>query len=62
MGGCLILKGEQKKPNKSYDINIGLDPWLLGQKWVTVGKIHFLSLLFFGPKLKTNGKYNQKNQ
>ena len=39
-----ILKGVQKKPNKSLDLFLCLNPRFWDRKWVLVGKIHFSSL------------------
>ena len=39
-----ILKGEQKKPKKSFDLFLCLDPGFRGRKWVLAGKINFFIL------------------
>ena len=46
------LKGEQKKPHKSFDLFLCLNPRIRGRKWVLVDKIHFPSLLILWSKVK----------
>ena len=46
------IKGDKKKPNKSFDIFLCLNPRFRGQKWAQSVKFIFLHFLFYGPRSK----------
>ena len=47
-----MIKGHKKKPNKSVDIFLCLNPRFWGQKWVLACKIHFPSLFILWSKVE----------
>ena len=54
-----IIKGDQKKPNKSFDKFLCLNPQFWGRKWILVDKIHFPSLFILWSKVKKRIKMPQ---